>query len=136
MNESCCSFLSVNVRLRPAQKTRASTGRPHGLIGVMTVIAVALPSTFAMWLSLAPRVLREPGPRLPSDDRAEDAGGAEHGAAAAECLARPAPEREGVDVLGDERAVEAEARLDVVDDVPAGPGERVARRPARPAAVA
>ena len=47
MNESCWSFFSVHVALRPTQNTIARRNRPPGLTGVRTVIAVALPSTFA-----------------------------------------------------------------------------------------
>jgi hypothetical protein len=47
MNDSMWSFFSVNVAWRPNQNTAASRKRPPGLTGVRTVIAVALPSTFA-----------------------------------------------------------------------------------------
>src|ERR1700759_2082176 len=47
MNESCWSFLSVSVMLRPAQNTSQSSSGPPRRTGVSTVIAVAFPSTFA-----------------------------------------------------------------------------------------
>src|SRR3954468_5835768 len=47
MKDSCCSFFSVNVRCRPAQKVSGRSNRPRGFTGVTTVIAVALPSTLA-----------------------------------------------------------------------------------------
>ena len=47
MNESVCSFSSVEVTWRPTKNTSASRKRPPCRTGVTTVIAVALPSTFA-----------------------------------------------------------------------------------------
>ena len=47
MKERIWSFLSVNVRFRPAQKTIHNRIVPPRLTGVSTVIAVALPSMFA-----------------------------------------------------------------------------------------
>ena len=48
MNDSCSSFFKVSLMCRPGQNTAHSTSGPSRLIGVSTVIAVALPSTLAM----------------------------------------------------------------------------------------
>ena len=47
MNDSVSSFSSVRLMLRPAQNTKPQQQRPPRLTGVITVIAVALPSTLA-----------------------------------------------------------------------------------------
>ena len=56
---------------------------------------------------------------------------AEQHAGRAERLARPGPEAEAVDVVGDQPVVDADVGLDVVDHRPPGLGERVARDPVR-----
>src|SRR3954471_16220883 len=48
MKDSCLSFFISGLKWAPIQKTSRLSGVRSGLIGVITVIAVALPSTLAI----------------------------------------------------------------------------------------
>src|ERR1700730_13273612 len=58
MNESCSSFASVEVRLRPAQNTSQRSNGPPRRTGVSAVSAVAFPSTLATEETLSLTELR------------------------------------------------------------------------------
>ena len=82
-------------------------------------------------LDLGGPELPQPGQRLPTNLRAQHRGPPEREAGRPECLPRPAPEAELVDVLRDQPVREPEPRVDVVDHRAAGLRERVVRDPPR-----
>src|SRR5215210_4125667 len=104
MNESCWSFSSVAVTWRPTQNTTASRKRPPCRTGVTTVIAVALPSTFAT--ALRPRVRPGVGVEVRAGLLAHPAGEqrrqAQDRASGPERLRAPAAQRERVDLPADQ----------------------------------
>src|SRR4051812_36801187 len=79
---------------------------------------------------LAAHEVVQPGPCALAHAALNDRRPAEQQAARPECLTRPAVEAELVAVLGDQPVLEAEARPDVVVNVPAGLRERVVGEPA------
>ena len=131
------SFFSVQVTLRPTQNTSASRKRPPCRTGVSTVIAVALPSTLATaYVRVGPRIGVEVRARLLLHPAAQQRRQAEDRALGAERLGAPAAQREGVDLFGDQPVPERVAGVDLVLHLAARIGERVGRRPVRPAAAA